>query len=82
MGYYTSALMMEAQKSCTIVFSWGNIATAPDIFQSKINQFMDGLDYVQAYLDNILIITKNTYEDLLNKLDAVVQKLHATSLIK
>jgi hypothetical protein len=32
---------------------------------------MDGLDYVQA-LDNILIVTKNTYEDHLSKLDTVL----------
>jgi hypothetical protein len=41
---------------------------------------MDGLDYVQAYLDNILIVTKNTYEDHISKLDTVLQKLHAVKL--
>jgi hypothetical protein len=41
---------------------------------------MDGLDYVQAYLDNILIVTKNTYEDHISKLDTVLQKLHAANL--
>jgi hypothetical protein len=34
------------------------IENSPDIFQSKINQSMDGLNYVQAYLDDILIVTK------------------------
>jgi hypothetical protein len=33
------------------------IANSRGIFQSKINQLMDGLDHIQAYLDNILIIT-------------------------
>jgi hypothetical protein len=41
---------------------------------------MDGLDYVQAYFDNILIAIKNTYEDHLSKLDNVLQKLHAAKL--
>jgi hypothetical protein len=41
---------------------------------------MDGFNYVQAYLDNILIITKNTYEDHLSKLDTVLQKLHTENL--
>jgi len=56
------------------------IANSPDIFQSKINQLMEGLDYVRAYLDDILIVTKNTYDDHLNKLDTVLQKLHAANL--
>jgi hypothetical protein len=41
---------------------------------------MDGLDYVRAYSDNILIVTKNTYEDHLSKVDTVLQKLHAAKL--
>jgi hypothetical protein len=48
------------------------IANSQDIFQSEINQFTDGLDYVQAYLDNIFIVTKNTYEDHLSKLDTIL----------
>jgi Reverse transcriptase (RNA-dependent DNA polymerase) len=89
MGYYTLALTPEAQKLCTIVFPWGKysylrlpmgIANAPDIFQSKINQLMEGLDYVRAYLDDILIVTKNTFEDHLNKLETVLQRLHTADL--
>ena len=89
MGYYALRLTPNAQKLCTIVFPWGKysylrlpmgIANSPDIFQSKINQLMEGLDYVQAYLDNILIVTKNTYDDHLNKLDTVLQRLHAANL--
>jgi dTDP-D-glucose 4,6-dehydratase len=52
------------------------IANSPDIFQREINQIMDVLDYVQAYLDDILIVTKITYEDNLNQLDTIFQKLH------
>jgi hypothetical protein len=67
MGYYAIRHMPNAQKLCTIVFSWGKhsysrlsmgILNSPDVFQSKINQLMDGLNYVQAYLDNFLIVTK------------------------
>jgi hypothetical protein len=41
---------------------------------------MDGLNYVQAYPENILILTKNTDEDNLSKLDTVLPKLHAASI--
>jgi hypothetical protein len=80
MGYHAIRLKPNAQKLCTI--AWGKysylrlpmgIANSPDIFQSKINQLMDGLHYVRAYLDDILIVTKINYEDHLSKLDTVLQ---------
>jgi hypothetical protein len=72
MSNHAIRLMPNAQKLCTIVFPWGKysylrlvmgIANSPAIFQNKIDQLMDGLKYVQAYFDNILIVTKNTNED-------------------
>jgi hypothetical protein len=79
MGYYAIRLTSNAQKLCTIVFPWGKysylrlfmgIENSPDIFQS---QLMDRLDYVRAYLDDILIVAKNTYGDYLSKLDTFLQ---------
>ena len=51
------------------------IANSPYIFQGKITQSMDGRDYVQVYLDTILFVTKNTYDNHLNKFDTVSQSL-------
>jgi hypothetical protein len=34
------------------------IAGSPDIFQSKILELMESLEYVQAYLDDLLCISK------------------------
>jgi hypothetical protein len=88
MDYDAMRLTPNAQNLCTLVFPWGKysylrlpmgIANSPDIFQGKVNQLMDGRDYVQAYLDNILIVTKNTYEDHQSKLNTVLQKLHAAN---
>jgi hypothetical protein len=71
MDYYAIRLTPNTQKLCIIVFPWGKysylrlpmgIANSPDIFQGKINQLID-----------ILIVTKNTYEDHLSKLDTVLQ---------
>ena len=85
MGYYALRLTPNAQKLCRIVkFSYLRlplgIANSPDIFRSKINQLMDALDYVRAYLDDILIVTKNTYDNHLSKLGTLLQALHAASL--
>jgi hypothetical protein len=49
------------------------IVDSPDVFQSKINQLLGGFNYVQPYLDDILIVTCS---DHLSKLDTVLQKLH------
>jgi hypothetical protein len=76
MRCYAIRLTPNAKKLCTIVFPWDKyfylilpkeIANSHDIFQSKINQLMNVINYVQAYLDDILIATKNTYEDHLSK---------------
>ena len=52
------------------------IKNSPNIFQEKIVELMSGLeDYVRAYLDDILIITKGTYEDHLKHLNEVLTRL-------
>jgi hypothetical protein len=56
------------------------IVNVTNKFKNKFNQFMHGTDYVQAYLDNTLMSSKNIYEFRLSKLDTVLQKLHVTNL--
>ncbi len=61
MGYYTIRLDPDvdpdASRICTIIFPWGKysykrlpmgIAGSPDIFQSKLLELMESLEYVQA----------------------------------
>ena len=56
------------------------IANSPDIFQSIINQLMDGVEYVRAYLGNNLIVIRNSYDNHLSKLDTILKRLHAANL--
>jgi hypothetical protein len=72
MGYYTNRLDPDASRICTIIFPWGNyfykrllmgIAGSPDIFQSKISELMESLEYVQAYLDDLLCISRSSLEN-------------------
>jgi hypothetical protein len=76
MGYYTIRLDPDASKICTIIFPWGNfsykqlpmgIAGSPDIFQGKMSELMETLEYVRAYLDDLLCISKLSLEDHLEK---------------
>ena len=89
MGYYTISLDPEAAKICTIIFPWGKysykrlpmgIAGSPDIFQEKMSDLMATLEFVRTYLDDLLIITKGSLEDHLEKLSVVLTRLQEAGL--
>jgi hypothetical protein len=84
MGYTTMRLDPDASKICNIIFPWGEysykrlpmgITCSPDIFQGKMLDPMESLEYVQAYLDNLLCISRNNLEGHLEKLDKVLRQL-------
>ncbi len=52
----------------------------PYIFQEKMSSLMRTLEYVRVYLDDLLIITKDTYKDYLSKLRQVLKKLKNAGL--
>ncbi len=51
------------------------IADLPDIFKGKMSELMEFLEYVQAYLDDLLSIARNSLEDHLEKLEEVLRQL-------
>ncbi len=51
------------------------IAGSPDIFQSKMSELMEDLEYVQVYLDDLLCISRSSLEDHLIKLEEVLRRL-------
>ena len=51
------------------------LASSPDIFQEKMNNLFVGLEHVRVYINDILCITKGTWEEHLTKLDEVLQRL-------
>jgi hypothetical protein len=84
MGYYTIRLDPDASKIHTIIFPWGKysykrlpmgIAGSPDIFQGKMSELMESLEFVRAYLDNLLCISKLSLEEHLEKLEVVLRRL-------
>ncbi len=84
MGYYTIRLDPDASKICTIIFPWGkysykrlpmDIAGSPDIFQGKMSELMETLEYVRAYLDDLICISNVSLEDHLEKLEEVLKQL-------
>ncbi len=72
MDYYTIRLDPDASKICTIIFPWGKysykrlpmgIAGSRDTFKGKMSELMESLEFVRAYLDNLLCISKLSLED-------------------
>ena len=89
MGYYHIELSPDSRKLCTIVLPWGKyeyqrlpmgLCNSPDIFQEKMSTLMQDLEYVRAYIDDLLVITKGSFEDHLAKLDKVLVKLRKAGL--
>jgi hypothetical protein len=84
LGYYTIRLHPDSQKLCTIVTPFGKyqnlilpmgISCSPDIFQEKMSDLMQHLDFVQTYLDDLLVISSGTLDDHLEKMEVVLKVL-------
>jgi hypothetical protein len=80
MGYYTIRLDPTAAKMCTIIIPWGKysyqrlpmgFAGLADIFQAEMGNLMAALEYIRAYIDNLLVVTKSSHDDHLGKLEQV-----------
>ncbi len=72
MGYYSIRLDPDTFRICTIIFPGEKysykrfpmgIVGSPDIFQSKILELMEDLEYVQTYLDDHLCISRSSHEN-------------------
>jgi hypothetical protein len=51
-----------------------------DIFQAEMMDLMEALEYVLAYIDDLLCITRGTLEDHLDKLEEVLKRLRKARL--
>jgi hypothetical protein len=88
-GYYTIRLDPDAFKIFSIIFPWRKysykqlpmgIADSPDIFQGKMLELIEFLEYVRAYLGDLLCISKLSLEDNPEKLEEVLRQLHDAGL--
>lgn len=89
MGYYHIELTPDSKKLCTIVLPWGKyeyqrlpmgLSNSPDIFQERMGTLMHDLEYVRAYIDDILCLTSTSFSDHLEKLDEVLKRLKNAGL--
>jgi hypothetical protein len=80
MGYNTIRLDPTSAEMCTFIFPWGKYSYQrllmgfdglADIFQAGMGNLMATLEYVRAHIDNLLVITKSSHDDHLDKLEQV-----------
>ena len=83
MGNYNIELCPFSRKLFTIVLPWGKYeyqklpmdpCNSPDIFQERMNELLNGLDYNRTYIDDLLMINNKSLEDHINKLDKVLNR--------
>ncbi len=55
-------------------------AGSVDIFQAEMMDLMEALEYVRAYIEDLLVITIGTLEDHLDKLREVLRRLGEVGL--
>ncbi len=89
MGYYTARLDPMASEMCTIIFPWGKYSYkrlpmgfggSADIFQAQIMDLMASLEFVWAYMDDLLIITRWTLDKHFQKMERVLTRLRDAGL--
>ena len=81
MGYYHIPMDEYSKALLGRIMPWGyyqyqvlamGISNAPDIFQSIMMRLLGDLEFVQVYMDDILITSKGTYSDHIAKLKTVI----------
>ena len=89
MGYYHIQLTPNSRRLCTIVMPWGKyeyqrlpmgLSNSPDIFQENMSGLMQGLNFVRAYIDDLLVFSKESYDDHLEKLNKVLYRVQQAGL--
>ena len=89
MGYYSIRLSPRASDACTIVTEFGKfrykrlpmgVSCSPDIFQAKINELLGDIEGICAYLDDLLLLSKGSWEDHLERLEEVFKRLRDKGL--
>jgi hypothetical protein len=88
-GLLYNQVRPHSHQMCTIIFPWGKysyqrlpmgFAGLADIFQAEMGNLMATLEYVRAYIDDLLVITKGSLDDHLDKLKQVFIRLRDAGL--
>jgi Reverse transcriptase (RNA-dependent DNA polymerase) len=89
MGYYHIKLAADAQSYVqlyflgeskkTIAYPWAS-KLSQMFFQNVISKLTQDMEYVKTYLDDLLLLTNNTFADHLTKLKTVLPRLSTAGM--
>ena len=83
MGYYHVQLSPTASDMCTIITEYGKyrykhlpmeVACSPDIFQAKIYELLGDIEVNNAYIDDVLVVKKGTFDEYLEQLNEIFRR--------
>ena len=89
MGYYHIELMPFSTRLCTIIIPWGKykyqhlqmcLCNSPDIFQEHMFELFSDLEYVQVYINDLLVMSCSTFEEHLEWFEKVLLQLSEVGL--
>jgi len=89
MGYFHIELTLESKQLCTLVIPFGKcemqrlpmgLSNLPNIFQEKMSKLFEGFKDIQAYIDNLLLLTKESFNKHCEHLDRVLTRLEDAGL--
>jgi len=84
MSYYTMNMSKKVWEYLTIILPFGKyqykkmpmgLKISADVFQREMSKLFEDLSYVLVYIDDLLIVTKGSYEDHLEKLKETFRRL-------
>ena len=86
MGYYTINPSSVSQYMTTIVTEFGKFKynrlsmgmwASGDILQAKVDGLLGDIEGVKTYIDDILVLSKDSFENHIDKLMIIFGRLHA-----
>ena len=89
MGYYCIRLSKESSNLCTVILLWVKyrykrltlgVSNSLDIFQEKMKEMFHGFEFIQAYINDLLMIAKGDWSNHLKKLKLILKKLEDNRL--
>ena len=84
MGYYSRQLAQAMKKYCVMILPWGKyyynvlpmgLKISADVFQQELGNLFADCEFVLVYIDDLLVITKGTFKDHLEKVKIALNKL-------
>ena len=84
MGYYAMVLTERSKDICTIILPWGKyrynslpmgVCIVTDVFQQRLAELVPSIPFVFVFIDDILIVGKEAYQEHLEQVSKVLEVL-------